>query len=45
MFVQRPMRLGLLLTLVLLDCDWVTVRNANWTKNIFPDANASGSLN
>jgi hypothetical protein len=29
----------------ILDCDWVTVRNANWTKNIFPDANASGSLN
>ena len=21
----------------ILDCDWVTVRNVNWTKSIFPD--------
>jgi hypothetical protein len=21
----------------ILDCDWVTVRNVNWTKTIFPD--------
>jgi hypothetical protein len=25
-------------TFGLLNCDWVTVRNVNWTKSIFPDA-------
>ena len=25
-------------TFGILDCDWVTVRDVNWTKSIFPDA-------
>jgi hypothetical protein len=28
----------------ILDCDWATIRNVNWTKTIFPDAPESRTM-
>jgi hypothetical protein len=32
-------RFGILFneTYGILDCDWATIRNVNWTKTVFPD--------